>query len=79
MKFAAHDDVSIYAVADSADGAVEKAKHDARDPKATFEASPISDDLATWIEDNGWNAMNRSFEVDRNTGYIVDTTGATDE
>jgi hypothetical protein len=74
MPYAAYDDLSIYAVHDTAAGALAKAKSDAGDPDATFQVAPISDDLATWISRNGWNGNRRRFEV--RDGYIVDTTDA---
>ena len=73
-KFAAYDASSIYAVAETAEQAISKARDDARDDEAEFETARISDSLASWIEKNGWNGHTRSFDV-RN-GEIIDTTNA---
>lgn len=75
MAYAAYDDFTIYAVHDTADGAIAKAKAEIGDPDATFSVAPISDDFAAWIARNGWNGNFRSFEVNRD-GYLVDTTNA---
>lgn len=72
-KFAAYDASSIYAVADTADAAIAKARHDAREPAANFETAPITDEFAAWIDENGWDGMHRSFEL--RDGALVDTTG----
>ena len=73
IKFAAHDDTSIYAVADSAEAAIEKARNEARDQTAQFQVAPISDELAAQIERDGWDGMHQSFAFD-GAGFIVDTT-----
>ena len=70
-KFAAHDDASIYAVADTADAAVAKARDDARDQNAQFRASPISDELADQIEEHGWDGKRQSFACNT-AGVIVE-------
>jgi hypothetical protein len=70
--YAAYDDLSIYAVAETAEAAVAKARAETRDD-ATFSTAPISDELADWIEENGWHGPTRTFEIDR-SGYLVDTT-----
>ena len=70
-KFAAYD-LSIYAIGGTADEAIETARRDAREPEANFSTAEISAELAAWIDENGWDGMNRSFEVRR--GVIVDTT-----
>jgi hypothetical protein len=72
QKFAAYDDASIYAVADTSDAAIAKAREDAREPTAQFSTAYISDDLAAWIDENGWHGPSRSFAV--RDGEIVDTT-----
>lgn len=69
-KYAAYDDASIYAVADTPDAAVAKAREDAREPTAQFSTARISDDLASWIDENGWHGATRSFHV--RDGVIVD-------
>lgn len=71
-KFAAYDANSIYAMPDTAEAAIDKARDDARDDTAKFDTARISDELAAWIDENGWNAMRRSFDII--DGYIVDTT-----
>lgn len=73
-KFVAYDHNSIYAVGETRDAVIAKARDDARDDAAEFRTAPISDDLATWIDENGWNGHCDSFEIDRATGYIVDKT-----
>lgn len=75
MAYAAYDDLSIYAVHDTADGALARAKADAGDPEAVFRVAPISDGLAYQIVLNGWDGAIRSFEIGRN-GWIVDTTSS---
>jgi hypothetical protein len=74
VKFAAYDDASIYAVADSPDSAIQKARDDANDPSAQFSTAAISDRFAAWIEENGWDCYRRSFKLDKQTGFLVDTT-----
>jgi glycerol dehydrogenase-like iron-containing ADH family enzyme len=71
-KFAAYDDATIYAVADTAEMAIIEGRVNTNNPDAEFETAGISDALAAWIEENGWNGKYRSFDV-RN-GEIVDTT-----
>lgn len=63
MKHAAYDDLSIYAIADTAQGAIERARSDANDPGAAFMAAPISDAFAARIERDGWDGKSQSFEV----------------
>lgn len=72
-KFAAYDDLSIYAVADTEEAAIAKAREDSGEPSAQFSTAPISDDLAAQIERDGWNGTLRSFSVGAD-GYIIDTT-----
>jgi N-acetylglutamate synthase/N-acetylornithine aminotransferase len=62
-KFAAHDDLSIYAVADTAEAAITKARDEARDLEAQFLTAQISDELAAQIERDGWDGMRQSFDV----------------
>ena len=71
-KFAAYDANSIYAVADSPEAAIAKARDDARDDEAQFETARISDALAAWIDERGWNGHHDSFTVRH--GEIIDTT-----
>lgn len=73
MKYAAYDHHSIYAIADSPELAVQKARTDAREPEATFQTAPIRDGLAAAIEDAGWNPFIETFALDSN-GFIIDTT-----
>ena len=72
-KFAAYDDASIYAIGETDDAAVTKARFDARDETAEFKTAPISDHLAAWIDENGWDGNRNSFELDA-AGYILNTT-----
>ena len=74
-KFAAYDATSIYAVAETADEAIAKARSDANDATAQFSAAPIADTLAEWIEENGWDGRTRCFAYDT-AGFLVDTTDA---
>jgi len=70
--FAAYDNNSIYAVAETADAAIDLARRDARDPDAKFSTAKISAALAEQINRDGWNGNIQSFRlVD---GYIIDTT-----
>jgi hypothetical protein len=74
MKYAAYDDNSIYAISDSPEQAIQKARDDAREPDAVFKTAPIRDGLAEAIEDAGWNPRLESFALD-DGGFIVrDTT-----
>ena len=73
-KFAAYDNYSIYAVANTASDAIAFAIMDSGDKDAQFETAPISDELAAWIDENGWNGNRDTFEIDRATGHIIDTT-----
>jgi hypothetical protein len=73
--YAAYDDFSIYAVSDSPENAIAKARDDAREPEAEFSTAMISDELAAQIARDGWDGMHRSFEIGRD-GFIVDTTNA---
>ena len=72
-KFAAYDGLSIYAVADTAEAAIAKARRDTMEPDAEFDTAPITDEFAAWIEDNGWDGIHRSFEVGED-GYLRDAT-----
>lgn len=62
-KFAAYDSLSIYAVADSAEAAIAKARDDARNDEAQFQTAEISDELAAEIERDGWDGNRRAFDV----------------
>lgn len=68
-KFAAYDDLSIYAVADSAEAAIAKARDDARDPEAQFRTARVSEELCAKIERDGWDGNRRAFDV--RDGWIV--------
>lgn len=70
--FAAHDDLSIYAIADSPENAIAKARDDARDDSAHFQTAICPAALAQHILENGWNGHRNSFDVI--SGIIVDTT-----
>jgi hypothetical protein len=71
-QFAAHDDIAIYATGKTAKEAITNARRDTQEPKARFETSLISDAMAAWIAENGWNASIRSFDI--RDGMVVDTT-----
>ena len=42
-------------------------------PEAIFETAPIRDDLAAYIEENGWDGKRRTFGLD-NEGFLIDDT-----
>ena len=71
-KFAAYDDFAIYAVADSSQGAVDKALDECGGASYCFKFARVSDDLADQIERDGWNGNRQTFTV-RN-GELFDTT-----
>jgi hypothetical protein len=71
-KYAAYDYVSIYAVAETPEAAIAKARHDAQEPEAQFSTAKVSDELAEQIERDGWYGNSRSFDIQN--GFIVDTT-----
>lgn len=73
MKYAAYDDMAIYAIGDSPESAIQKARDDAREPEAEFKTAPVREGLASAIEDAGWNPHLESFALDSD-GLIVDTT-----
>lgn len=73
-KFAAYDDNSIYALGDTPEQAIQTARDDAKEPEAQFKTAPIREELAAKIDRDGWNGYTNSFEIDRATGYIIDTT-----
>ena len=72
-KFAAHDNFSIYAIADTADAAVAKARDIVGVDDAQFSTAKVSDELAEQIETRGWNGNRQAFSVGRD-GFIVDTS-----
>jgi hypothetical protein len=72
--YAAYDDCSIYALGHTEKAAIKNARNDTKEPEAEFLTAPVSDELAAYIETNGWNGSLRSFEIDQKTGFIVDTT-----
>lgn len=61
--YAAYDSMAIYAIGQSEDEAIAKARHDAKDDEAQFETAIISTPLAYYIEANGWDGMSDSFDV----------------
>lgn len=73
MKYAAHDDVSIYGIGWTAEDAIKDADHWAG-PGGQYKIAPISDDLFNSIWVDGWNGARNTFVIDRSTGYIIDTT-----
>ena len=82
MRYAAHDDTTIYAVADTAEEAIVAAKTDAYGsvhawnaeasvrPLTGFSASPISDDLAADVEAGGQDGWYITWDTDEN-GTLV--------
>ncbi len=73
-KFAAYDDLAIYAIGDTAEQAEANACQDAGDPQATFKVAPISDDFAARIAEYGWNGKRQTFEISKRDGHLVETT-----
>jgi len=71
-KYAAYDEITIYAVGDTPKEAISNANDNAGNEKWKFETAKISDELAEKIERCGWNGNYNSFNVVH--GYIVDTT-----
>lgn len=69
QKFAAYDDLSIYAIADSPEAAIAQARADAGDPEARFSTAKCSNELAAYIEKYGWNGNRESFTVSFNEIY----------
>ena len=72
MKFAAYNHFSIYAIADTPEAAIAKARDDARDDSAKFEAAMLSDEFAAFIMKSAWHGNHNSFEVI--DGRIFDIT-----
>lgn len=70
--YAAYDDLSIYAIAESPEAAIEKARDDARDDAAMFQTAICPAGLADRINQHGWSGWANSFDVVN--GIIVDTT-----
>lgn len=70
--FAAYDDFSIYAVAETAEAAIAAAIKDAGDPDAMFVTAKIGAELAAQIERDGWDGNRQSFRIA--DGCIIDTT-----
>jgi hypothetical protein len=70
MKYAAYDDVSIYAIGMTPDEAIANAKEATRDPNAHFKAAHICDEFAAYIEEHGWDASCDSFSIDAR-GFLV--------
>jgi len=71
MKYAAYDSRAIYAIGETPDSAIARARADCRDPDAGFLTAKIDDDLAAEIEVDGWDGFSRSFLI--RGGYIVAT------
>jgi len=69
MKYAAYDSRSIYAIGETPDLAIVRARIETRDPDAGFLTAKINEDLAAEIEANGWNGFSQSFDVI--DGHIV--------
>jgi hypothetical protein len=72
-KFAAYDNLSIYAVAETPEDAIERGRVNTMHRNAQFKTAPISDALANHIALEGWNGRYRTFEI-RSDGFLVDTT-----
>ncbi len=70
-KFAAYDDLSIYAVADTGEVAIATARADTNEPDAMFKTAEISDELAVQIERDGWNGNRQSFEVRHGAIFVT--------
>jgi hypothetical protein len=72
-KYAAYDDLAIYAIGDTPEAAIEKARDDAREPEARFETAPIRAAFAAYIEEHGWGGSLRTFGKDGD-GFLIDDT-----
>lgn len=66
MKYAAFDENSIYAIAESAEQAIKQARHDAQAPEAEFDTAIIDDKFAAYIERFGFDGKADSFKIDDN-------------
>lgn len=75
MKYVAFDTDAIYAVADSPQAAVAKAREEVRDREAQFDTAPVSDILAAQIERDGWDAGRQWFDIN-DDGYVIERTRA---
>ena len=71
-KYAAYDEMSIYAVGHNPDHAIEIARTETREPEAIFLTAKITDAMAEQIERSGWDGMRQSFKLA--DGFLVDTT-----
>jgi len=69
MKYAAYDSRAIYAIGETPDSAIARARADCRDPDAGFLTAKISDELAAEIQVDGWDGFSQSFDVI--DGHIV--------
>jgi len=70
--FSAHDDFSIYAVAETAEAAIAAAIKYSGAPDTMFATAKIGAELAAQIDRDGWDGNRQSFRIV--DGYIVDTT-----
>ena len=68
-QYAAYDHSAIYAIGDTPEAAIAKARNDARDDEAIFETAKIGDADALEIEDGGFNGHYDGFDV--KDGWIV--------
>ena len=62
-RFAAHDDLSIYAIGATADEAIQTARDAAQREDAQFEVSPIDAAFADVIETDGFDPMRDTFHT----------------
>ena len=68
-QYAAYDQSAIYAIADTPEAAIAKARDETRNSEATFETAKIGAADALEIEDRGFNGHRDSFEV--KNGWIT--------
>lgn len=73
MKYAAYDDLAIYALGDTPAQAVKNARDAGKEPTARFLVAPVTDEFARWIDEHGWDGAHRTFDLVH--GFLIDTTG----
>ncbi len=72
VKYAAHDDVSVYAFGDSPEEAISNAKLETGDAGAHFAATPIAEDFAAEIAVKGWDPSVDAFKLDAEGRLVRD-------
>lgn len=64
-RYAAHDDLSIYALGATPDEAIANAIAEVRNEEAQFQVTPIDPAFAITIDREGFDPMRDTFHVDR--------------